>query len=32
MTEGHARKRNKGRHDHRDFGYRFQKCEIFKNM
>jgi len=32
MTEGHARKRNKGRHDHRGIGYRLRKCGIFKKI
>jgi len=30
MAEGHARKRNEGRHDHRNIGYRLRKCKIFK--
>jgi len=32
MTDGYARKRNKGRHDHRNIGYRLRKCGIFKKV
>jgi len=32
MTEGYARKRNKGWHDHRNIGYRLRKCGIFKKV
>jgi len=32
MTERHAQKRNKGRHDQRDIEYRSQTCGIFKKL